>query len=210
MPGKIPNVKEQSSCVADIKATIEKSTKNNGIVLFQDPMHQIHNNENGYCWQKKGKEGTKQILSNSGRQRINIVGALNPVSLFPTALVSESNCDQEMIKVFFEEIRKEYPQSKHNKIYIFLDNATYHKAYAVQDKAKELGIILKYLPPYTPNLNLIERLWKFFKSKVVKNRYYQTFDEFQNTIIKFFQNYKQYLPELRKLLTLKFEIIKAT
>ena len=136
---------------------------------------------------------------------MTILGALNPISLKPTALVTESNCDQEAMKVFLNEIRKEYPNA--DTIYAILDNARYHYAESVKEKAKELKIKLIFLPPYCPNLNLIERLWKFLKKKLKKNKFYDTFEKFTEAIYKFFKNIKQYKEELKRLLTLNFEII---
>jgi len=108
--------------------------------------------------------------------------------------------------VFLGEIRKEYTdQSK--TVHVFLDNARYNRAYRVQARAKELDITLHYLPPYSPNLNLIERLWKFFKKKVIKNHYYVTFTEFSDAIINFFHDIAVHDEELKTLLTLNFEII---
>jgi transposase len=68
------------------------------------------------------------------------------------------------------------------------------------------------MPPYSPNLCLIERLWKFFKKKVVKNKYYETFEEFHDFICNFFskENWSKMKNELKNLLTLNFEIIKAS
>lgn len=171
-------------------------------------MHQIHNNENGYIWQFKGKSGTQKVKANTGRRRLNIVGALNPVSFVPTVLLSESNCDQYFLKTFLEEVKKDYPESK--TIHLFLDNARYNRAYEVQQKAKDLGIELHYLPPYSPNLNLIERLWKFLKKNIIKNTYYETFDNFFNAILHFFQNFEQYQQEFISLFALNFEIILET
>jgi len=86
---------------------------------------------------------------------LNIIGALNANSLIPTILLTEYNCDTEMIKSFLLEVRKEYPQNKHPKITIFLDNARYNKSYETQAFAILLLIKLEFLPPYSPNLNLI-------------------------------------------------------
>ena len=161
--------------------------------------------ENGYCWQEIGKEGTKIISSNTGRKRVTILGALNPISLNPTTIVTESNCDQEAIKILLEEIRKEYPKT--DTIHAILDNARYHYAKSVIEKAEELKIKLIFLPSYCPNLNLIERLWKFLKKKLKKNKFYNTFEKFIDAIYKFFKNISQYRKELKQLLTLNFEIV---
>ena len=107
--------------------------------------------------------------------------------------------------IFLEELRKDYPSN--GTIYVLLDNAKYHHAKLAKNKAKELGIELIYLPSYSPNLNLIERLWKFLKKKLKKNKYYNTFKKFLNAIYDFFKNIDDYLEELKKLLTLNFEII---
>jgi len=187
---------------------VEEARKGQGVVVFTDPVHQIHNNENDYAWQFKGKEGTKTVLTNTGRRRINIIGALNPLSFQPTVLLTEGSCDKEVMKAFFKQVRQDYPEE--TKINMFLDNAGYNRAYEVQELAKELNIILRYLPPYAPNLNLIERLWKFFKKKIMKNKYYPSFEIFYEAIVNFFKNFSKYQKELTSLLTLKFQIIKAT
>jgi len=165
----------------------------------------VHNTVSGYCWQKKGADGTKTISSSTGRKRISIIGAINALTLKPTTLITEDNCDKEMIKQILVEIRNDYPGN--GKIYVFLDNARYSHNKEVGMKAKNLNMKLKFLPPYSPNLNLIERLWKFFKNKVRKNIYYETFEKFKIAIFDFFKNFKQYEPELKKILTLKFEIV---
>lgn len=87
------------------------------------------------------------------------------------------------------------------------DNAKYHHAKLVKKKAKDLDIEFIYLPPYSPNLNLIERLWKFLKKKLRKNKYYNTFKKFLNAIYDFFKNIDDYREELKTLLTLNFEIV---
>ncbi|WP_207787680.1 transposase, partial [Candidatus Thiosymbion oneisti] len=92
-------------------------------------------------------------------------------------------------------------------IYVICDNARYYRSKAVQDYLKTSRIKLVFLPPYAPNLNLIERLWKFFKKKVRYNRYYETFDEFKSACEAFFKNPRQYQHELRSLLTANFELI---
>jgi transposase len=69
-------------------------------------------------------------------------------------------------------------------------------------------IVLKFLPPYSPNLNIIERLWKILKNKVVYNKFYMKFDEFRNSVIEFLDNQSWRAPEFDKILADKFQIIK--
>lgn len=205
MPGKAPDKEVQKKFVKRIKRTVKKASKNNGTVIFLDPTHQVHNTINGYCWQEKGIAGTKIISSNTGRKRISIIGAINAVTRKPTTLITEDNRDKEMIKQILVEIRNDYQNT--GKIYVFLDNAKYSHNKEVKLKAKSLNMKLIFLPPYSPNLNLIERLRKFLKKKIRKNIYYDTFEKFTTAIYDFFKNIEQYKTELEKLLTLKFEII---
>jgi transposase len=178
------------------------------ILLYLDPMHQIHNNENDYAWQLKGINGTKQVLANTGRRRLNIIGAINPVSFKPTILLTEANCSAEVIEAFLEEVKSQYSQA--STICIILDNARYQRSNVVQQKAKYLNIDLIYLPPYSPNLNLIERLWRYFKKKIMKNTYYENYERFEEAVDQFFKCFQSSLSDMKTLLNFKFGIIKAT
>lgn len=122
-------------------------------------------------------------------------------------MLTEENCCTEVIEAFLEEIKNQY--SAATNICVILDNARYQRAYSVQRKAEQLNIHLVYLPPYCPNLNLIERLWRYFKKKVMKNKYYETFAEFENNVEQFFLNFEQHFDDLKSLLSFKFGIIKA-
>lgn len=106
-----------------------------------------------------------------------------------------------------KQIRKDYMD--HKPIILILDNARYNHALCVQNTAKELNIILKFLPPYCPNLNLIERIWKFMKKTILACKYYPTFTEFQNAMDDFCKHIYIYNKEIKTLLSQKFEIIKA-
>ena len=68
-------------------------------------------------------------------------------------------------------------------------------------------IELVFLPPYSPNLNLIERFWKFFKKQILYDTYYDTFSKFRQACERFFQNSNAYAHQLRSLLTDNFQII---
>ena len=205
IPSGAPDLNTQKKFIKFIAKTIQKAIETNDVVLFLDPVHQVHNVQNGYCWQLKGGIHTKQVATNSGRKRLTIIGAINPVTHQPTILTTTDTCDQYMLLAFLAEIRKDYPTEK--TIYVFLDNARYNHSKLVATEAKKLHIKLLFLPPYSPNLNLIERLWKFMKKKITANKYYKTFDEFIRVIHDFFKHISQYDVELKQLLTLKFEII---
>lgn len=206
IPGQAPDKEIQKKQIGKIKRLSKKAESGECIVLFTDPTHQIYNNVNGYCWQEIGKNNTKTVFSNSGRKRINIIGALNVVTHEPTAIITEENCNAEAIQELLKQIDKQY-LDRTLRIHLFLDNAKYHHNKEVKKTAKKLNIKLEFLPAYSPNLNLIERLWKFLKKKVRKNHYYDTFEKFKKAVCEFFKNIDQYQDELKTLLTLNFEII---
>lgn len=208
IPGKAQSVCVQKDFISLMESLYECALRNEQeVLLFSDPMHQVHNVETDYAWQEIGKAGTKEIASNTGRRRLNIIGAINPVNMQPTILLEEENCNAASIVRLLEAVRKQYNQAE--AICLVLDNARYQKGVIAQAKAKELGIDLVYLPPYSPNLNLIERLWKFFKKKVMKNKYYEDFKTFKAAIEKFFEDFDQHKDQLQTLLNFKFGIIKA-
>ena len=94
-------------------------------------------------------------------------------------------------------------------IYIIVDNARYYHSRLLKEYAEGTKIKLIFLPPYSPNLNLIERYWKFFKKKILNNQYYETFEEFKQACKSFFRKRKKYLPELQTLLSENFHIQAA-
>lgn len=205
VPGGHPDREVQERTVKEILSDVLESKNEKSVVLSFDPTHPTHNNVNGYMWQEKGYKNTKKFASNTGRKRITVLGAVNLLSKEPICLITESNCDMNLILAFLDEVKKEYYNK--DKIIIWLDNAKYQRNYVVMDYAKELGIILKFLPPYAPNLSLIERVWKFFKKKVLSNHYQKKFDDFLEAVNSFFKEWKNYKEEIERLLTLNFEII---
>ena len=95
---------------------------------------------------------------------------------------------------------------KKEKIYVVVDNARYYRCALVKEYLDTSKIELLFLPPYSPNLNLIERLWRLLKKTVLYNRYFETYEEFRKTVLSFFKNIKRYRAELKTLMTLKFHI----
>jgi transposase len=89
---------------------------------------------------------------------------------------------------------------------IVLDNARYQHCKLVEQAAESMGITLLFLPAYSPNLNIIERLWKFTRKTILYAKYYDSADLFHQAITDFFQTINQkYNAELKNLLTLKFQ-----
>lgn len=104
------------------------------VLLFADPVHQVHNNENDYCWQLKVGRNTKTAFANTGRRRLNIIGAINPVNLQPTIMLTEENCHVEVTEAFLEKVKNQYITI--SSICTVLDNAKCQRAYSVQQCKK--------------------------------------------------------------------------
>jgi len=173
------------------------------VLIYFDPCHLQHNVVNARRWQIKGKDGTLNIKTNSGRQRINILGAFDFSNFKPIISLTEKSCNSEIIVEFFEQIKQQYPDKE---IIIVLDNASYNRSRYTTEYANYYGITLYFLPPYSPNLNLIERLWKFTKKKLVHNTYYENFSLFKKEVEKFFYNIEDFKEELTGIITLKFSL----
>ena len=175
--------------------------KSEGKIYFADSVHPHHNPVISYGWIKKGENF--EIKTNSGRFKLNINGAVD----IDTLEVITRTCDwvnANSICDMLRAIRNKNPSGE--VVHLIMDNARYNRAIKVQDLAEKLGIILVFLPPYSPNLNPIERLWKFFKKKVLYNKYYKDFPDFEEACVKFFRYIRQYRDELSTLLTDNFEV----
>ena len=118
------------------------------------------------------------IKTYSGRKRYNVLGALNFISKKMTTVTNDTYITAVEICELLRKIAIEYAGTP---IYLILDNARYQKCIMVEALARQLGIHLVYIPPYSPNLNLIERLWKHVKGRL-RTKYYDQFDEFQRKI----------------------------
>ena len=144
-------------------------------VLFIDAVHPEHNTMAAYGWIKRGQQ--RKLKTNSGRQRLNLHGAINIETLDMTVIES-STVNAESTIDLLETLNQKYPLS--TRLHIILDHARYHYSGEVKAYLEENSKInLVFLPPYSPELNLIERVWKYFKKKVLYNQYHADLQAFR-------------------------------
>lgn len=174
-------------------------------LYFGDAVHFKHNAEAGFAWSEVGEP--HQIPANTGRQRYNVLGAYCLQTHEHLFILTPDNINQAKLIEFLALLRAKHPGC--GQIYLLVDNARYHHAQTVQAAAQQQRIRLDYLPPYSPNLNPIERLWKFVRKKFFKDRYRETFAKFCAQLQDFFANLDQYRTELATLLTENFELFPA-
>ena len=171
------------------------------VILFMDSVHPTHNTVYAKVWSEIGIP--RWICSNTGRNRLNISGAYNPVNQELVMLEDATVNEQTTIKLF-EKCLEKYPDK--DIITIYLDNASYHKSKLVKKFIEEHPKInLSFLPPYSPNLNLIERLWKFANEKVVNLKYYHDFNRFKEQMMGFYNSIDQYADELKQRINFNFQ-----
>lgn len=146
------------------------------------------------------------IKSGAGRQRFNVLGAVNAVTHELITVTNDSYINAQSV---CELLRKIASLGLEIPITLVLDNARYQKCALVMNLAEELKIELLYLTTYSPNLNLIERLWKFVKKRCLYSVYYSDFASFKEAIVSCLdQCHTTYKKELDTLLTLKFQSFK--
>jgi len=143
------------------------------------------------------------IRAASGRQRFNVLGAWNAVT---RQLITVTNTTVVNTDTMCELLRKIATLELAGPITLVLDNARYQHNDAVKALANQLGITLLFLPSYSPNLNLIERLWKFIKRRALYGRYHPTFADFQAAIQETLDGLPTTHAEpLKTLMTLNFQ-----
>jgi len=204
VPGK-SNSEAQKHWIGEYEA-LKRALSHDETICFIDGVHPTHNTKPAYGWIQKGQR--KEIPTNTGRQRLNLSGAFDIIS--KKVLIQEDlslNADSTI--AFLNSIEMAYPEM--NKIHVFCDNARYYKNKEVMAHLTHSKIEMRFLPPYSPNLNPIERLWKLMNEKVLYNKYYEKFSDFKNTVLSFLQSLSdpplELLEEIAKRLTDSFQIL---
>jgi transposase len=143
------------------------------------------------------------IPAPSGRPRLSVLGAWHALTHEVVTVVTEDYLNAETVKALLHQLKASFGDLP---ITIFLDNARYQPGQAVRAVAAEWGIERIFLPSYSPNLNLIERLWKFVKKECLYSQYYETFAAFKSAILECLQETQgKHKDKLAPLLTLNFQ-----
>jgi transposase len=171
-------------------------------ILFLDGVHPQHNTRASKAWIVSGTE--KYIKANTGRNRLNLNGVYNPSNQDVIIREDEAINAESNIRLF-EVVKERYQDA--DCIYIIADNARYNRSKRLKEYLKDTKIKMIYLPAYSPNLNLIERLWKFMRKKVINTIYYAEFKTFRDAILNFFNTIGQYQNELKQFIGTKLHLL---
>ena len=151
-------------------------------ILFADSVHPTMATKITYGWIKKGTD--KPISTIGSKTRINIIGAIDLETMKLTT-DSYDTINSDSMMQYFVKLRGDYILAP--KIHLILDNGSYNTSAKTKDSAEKYGIVLHYLPPYSPNLNPIERLWKVMNEYTRNNRFFVNAKEFREKIMYFFE-----------------------
>lgn len=199
VPAKADKYKQEEF----IKAYEELKEKGEPI-YFGDSVHPQHQTHLSYGWIYKGKR--KEVPMTGRQYRLNFMGG---ICLDGHTIVYEQSdkVNTESIKRFLLKLRKRHTEGIW--INLILDNAGYHKSKEIQAFAESLCIKLHFLPPYSPNLNPIERLWKIMHEQVSYNKYYEKFVDFTDATLDFFRTIGRKKKILRSRITDNFQILHS-
>lgn len=135
---------------------------------------------------------------------MNINAVLNAENPSEVIIVEGKSINAENTWELYQKIEAQNPEAQN--IYIICDNARYYKNKLLTERLKNSKIKQVFLPPYSPNLNLIERLWKFMRKKVINTHFYRKFDDFKKALLLFFENIEDFKAELETLISWNFHI----
>lgn len=153
-------------------------------IVCLDATHPCMASKLAYGWSLRGER--KVVLSGPGQARVNVIGSLDPDTLRMTTTFP-AKVDSSALMEHLSKLRKSMPIERYSKIHLILDNGSYNRSQATREHAKKLGIELIFLPPYSPNLNLIERAWRVMNEQVRDNVFFADSKSFESAIKGFWQ-----------------------
>jgi len=199
IPAKADAAVQAEYLKAVLEPRLEQARAGKRVVFFVDAAHFVLAPFLGFLW----SVGRLFIRAPSGRQRLNVLGALNAISHELIMITNESYITSKEVCQLLHQLAE---LSLPVPISLVLDNARYQRCALVIETAAQLQIELCFLPAYSPNLNLIERLWKFVRKQCLYSTYYAEFAPFKQAITHCLsQTHNTHKAALDTLLTLHFQ-----
>ena len=202
IPAKADAEKQEQFLKEKLQPKPEEAEEGKRAVFFVDASHFVMSAFSGFLW-----SFTRIFIpAPAGRQRFNVLGALNAVTHEPVTVCNDQYINAQSV---CDLLWKTAALNLQIPVTPVPDNAKYQSCKVVTDLAESLSIELLYLPSYSPNLNIIERLWKFVKKKCLRSKYYPNFKDFKTAVSNCLnETDTTYKDELDSLLNLKFQSFK--
>ena len=202
LPGKADGQMQMDFFSNELEPRLEQAKDGDREVYFMDASHFLFGGYPDYCWCRE----RHWVRTASGRKRFNVLGALNATTRRMARRETEGSVNAETVCSLLVDLHNQHAGSD-ARITVVLDNVPYQRARMVRRMAHLLDIELLFLPPYSPNLNLIERAWKHIKKLCLANRHYETFGEFKEAIRSGIDAINgEDAEEVASLLSLKFQM----
>lgn len=199
IPGKADPQMQFEFYTEELSPRLEEAAKGARKVFFVDAAHFVLGSFLGMIW----CFGRIFMKSGSGRQRYNVLGALDSHSKEVVTVRTTENINAESVCQLIDSIRERHPGEV---VTLVMDNARYQRCKRVTEHAAAHTVELLFLPAYSPNLNLIERLWKHLKKRALRNRHFKCFKTFCSAIDGYLDALETtHKDQLQSLLTLKFQ-----
>jgi transposase len=200
---------KQQEFLGDYEEDRQKARTEGWRRYFVDGAHPVYGLEVLFgCWLVVGQRF--EVGVGGGRQRLNILGAYCPEDHeYLDRRYTEQNLNAQSLIELFTLLMARHPETKRFRIY--LDNARYHHAKLLRQwiaaLQQERGVVfdLRYLPAYSPNLNLIERLWKFLRKEALQ-KWHATFADMQQAVGEVLDHLDRYAQQLASLMTERFHL----
>jgi transposase len=189
-PGKIDDFDawqaRQDAFIEKLEDLMQKADQDQIDLAFCDAAHFVYGKFSDFCWSKQ----PKYRPSGHGRYRINVYGAYDVTTNEVYSMYNEGYINADFVVEYLEWLRTTFYQDQSRPLHLVLDNARYQHCNYVKQCAERLNITLDFLPGYSPNLNVIERLWKYLKKRLAR-QYYPCKSTFQKAVVELLESLGQ-------------------
>jgi len=205
VPSKADEVKQQAFLEQELADILVEVNQSKAHLYYADGVHPIHQTHTGYGWIKKGTD--YELPANTGRKRVNINSCINAKDPTDVVYNAPDRVNADSTQDLLEQLIAKHGTNK--PIYVVMDNARYNYNKRLQEWVKNTPVELVYLPAYSPNLNLIERLWGFMKQDILRHQHFERYEEFRQKVLGFISDLTPYQKDLKTLLALNFRTVEG-
>ncbi|RZK62432.1 MAG: IS630 family transposase [Hymenobacter sp.] len=205
VPCEADPVRQATFLAEQLRPLLAQAEAGQAVGYFADAAHPTHTTRSTRVWTRTGQP--RPLPTVSGRERVNLNAAVH--AYCPTQVhLHETDCvNAQSTKALYEKLLAAHPGEQ--PIYVLCDNARCYRSREVTEWLQDKPLVQVFPPPYSPNLNLIERFWKFLRQKIITPCFYRTKGQFRQAVLGFFDRLDEFGHELASLLTLNFHLFES-